>query len=414
MGIEPTSRFRPSDPPFYWGKVHNNTSLTSKTLALLLAPMASVHKRPRSRYFQAAFRDHQGRLIMRSTKVTDRAKALTITLEWERLAKNADELVEAQVLKVISGLMERVGSEAIRTPSTRDFLHEWIRGKELHRSEGTATRYRSVVEGFLKHLGRKATRPLSSVAPRDVQSFLERRLEGGCAPSTISVDGKTLRGAFNHAVKQGLLSGNPADAVELPACNSVKRGTFTPTEIGILLEATEGEWVDLILIAYYTGARLSDCTQMKWADVDLAAGTLTYAVKKKGGAEQQVPLHEQLEARLVSLAGQDEPTEYIMPGMAQKGQGGRHGLSESFKRIMRRAGLDLQIVQGGGRRKLARRTFHSLRHSFTSALANAGVPEELRMKLTGHSSKDVHRGYTHLELETLRQAIGRIPSVNES
>ncbi|MDE0822204.1 MAG: hypothetical protein OSA95_13855 [Opitutales bacterium] len=42
------------------------------------------------------------------------------------------------------------------------------------------------------------------------------------------------------------------------------------------------------------------------------------------------------------------------------------------------------------------------------------MPEELRMKLTGHSSKDVHRGYTHLELETLRKAIGRIPSVNES
>jgi hypothetical protein len=36
------------------------------------------------------------------------------------------------------------------------------------------------------------------------------------------------------------------------------------------------------------------------------------------------------------------------------------------------------------------------------------------MKLTGHSSKDVHRGYTHHELATLRQAIGRIPSVNES
>jgi integrase len=77
---------------------------------------------------------------------------------------------------------------------------------------------------------------------------------------------------------------------------------------------------------------------------------------------------------------------------------------------MRRAGLDLQIVQGGGKRKLARRTFHSLRHSFTSTLANAGVPEELRMKLTGHSSKEVHRGYTHLELDTLRKAIGTIPA----
>ena len=374
--------------------------------------MASVHKRPRSRYFHAAFRDHQGRLVMRSTKVTDRAKALTITLEWERLAKNADELVEAQALKVISGLMERVGSEAIRTPSTSDYLREWIRGKELHRSEGTATRYASVVEGFLNHLGRKATRPLTSVAPRDVQSFLELRLEAGCAPSTISVDGKVLRGAFNHAVKQGLLPSNPADAVELPTRNSIKRGVFTPTEVGILLAAAQGEWVSLILIAYYTGARMSDCTRMKWADVDLTAGTLTYAVKKKGGVEQQVPLHEHLEAHLVSLADKDEPTEYIMPGMAPKGSGGRHGLSEGFKRIMRKAGLDLQVVQGGGRRKLARRTFHSLRHSFTSALANAGVPEEVRMKLTGHSSKDVHRGYTHHELETLRKAIGTIPSIS--
>ena len=103
-----------------------------------------------------------------------------------------------------------------------------------------------------------------------------------------------------------------------------------------------------------------------------------------------------------------------MPKMALLGPGGRHGLSEGFKRIMRRAGLALQIVQGGGKRKLARRTFHSLRHSFTSALANAGVPEELRMKLTGHTSKNVHRGYTHHEMGTLRQAIGNIPSVNGS
>ena len=376
--------------------------------------MASVHKRRRSRYFQAAFRDDKGKLIIRSTKVTERAKALTISLEWERLAKNADELVEAQALKVISGLMERVGSEAIRTPSTNDFLQGWIRGKELHRSEATATRYRAIVEKFLNHLGHKATRPLTSVAPKDVQSFLELRIEEGCSPSTISIDGKTLRGAFNHAMKQGLIPNNPADAVELPARNSVKRGIFTPTEVGMLLEAAQGEWRDLILIAYYTGARLSDCTRMKWGDVDLAGGTLTYTVKKKGGAEQQVPLHEHLEAHLYSLASQDEPTEYIMPKMALLGPGGRHGLSEGFKRVMRKAGLALQTVQGGGKRKLARRTFHSLRHSFTSALANAGVPEEVRMKLTGHSSKNVHRGYTHLEMETLREAIGNIPSVNGS
>ena len=77
-----------------------------------------------------------------------------------------------------------------------------------------------------------------------------------------------------------------------------------------------------------------------------------------------------------------------MPHMASLKPGGRHGLSEGFKRIVRKVGLDLQTVQGGGARKISRRTFHALRHSFTSALANAEVAPELRMKLTGHSIRD--------------------------
>ena len=44
---------------------------------------------------------------------------------------------------------------------------------------------------------------------------------------------------------------------------------------------------------------------------------------------------------------------------------------------------------------ISKRTFRALRHSFTSALANAEVAPELRMKLTGLSSEAIHRGYTH-------------------
>jgi integrase len=53
----------------------------------------------------------------------------------------------------------------------------------------------------------------------------------------------------------------------------------------------------------------------------------------------------------------------------------------------------------------------SIRHSFTSALANAGVPPELRMKLTGHKSAEIHRGYTHMEMETLKDAIKKLPKL---
>ena len=75
------------------------------------------------------------------------------------------------------------------------------------------------------------------------------------------------------------------------------------------------------------------------------------------------------------------------------------------------AEIDLQTVQGKGKRKFSRRTFHSLRHSFSSALANAGISEEVRMRLTGHSSRDIHAHYTHLNIEPLKNAITMLPKL---
>ena len=54
-------------------------------------------------------------------------------------------------------------------------------------------------------------------------------------------------------------------------------------------------------------------------------------------------------------------------------------------------------------------TFHSLRRSFNSALANAGLPKEVRMKLTGHSTKAMNEVYTHIQIDTLKNAVGALP-----
>jgi integrase len=54
------------------------------------------------------------------------------------------------------------------------------------------------------------------------------------------------------------------------------------------------------------------------------------------------------------------------------------------------------------------KSFHSLRHSFNSALANAGVARELRQVQTGHASERMNEIYTHRELEPMREAIEAI------
>lgn len=376
--------------------------------------MASVHRRPRSPYFFAAFRGPDGRLVLRSTKQTDRAPALAVALELERAAKIAKrgELVESQARDILADIMKRADTgETLRSVSIADHFRQWLATKEARKSAGTAERYGCVVDGFLACLGKRAAKPLTALVAKDVDAFLDARLKAGISPSTACLDVRIIRTALNAARRKGLIPTNPAEAVELPDVESVERGTFTPAEVKMLVDAAKGEWQTLILAAYFTGARLGDCCRVAWEDVDLIGGTLAYT-QAKTGLKLTVPLHPELLAHLETLASTDKPSPFVMPDMADKKPGGRKGLSESFKVIVRRAGLDLQTVQGGGTRMISKRTFHALRHSFTSALANAGVAPELRMKLTGHKSEAIHAGYTHHELETLRAAVGKLPGLN--
>jgi integrase len=374
--------------------------------------MASVFRRKRSKYWYAGWRDADGTFHLRSTKQTERSKALGLALEWERIDKKTakGEMVETQVRQVINDILEKVGESIIEIPTIRTWFAEWMREKEASKTEKTAERYKTVVDAFLKHLEKRADKSLAALVPRDIQSFIAKRQEDGVSASTANLDGKIIRSALHRARRQGIIPTNPAEAVDLPKKQSIERGVFNPVEIGLLVDAAEAEWKTVIMFGYYTGARLGDCTKMEWEKLDLAQGTLQF-LETKTQKWNTIPLHPDLQLHLTQLAGIDKAQKFITPRMACQGPGGRHGLSEGFKRVVLKAGLDLQTVKGGGVREISRRTFHALRHSFTSALANAGVAPELRMKLTGHKSAKVHGGYTHLELKTLKAALKKLPSL---
>jgi len=53
--------------------------------------------------------------------------------------------------------------------------------------------------------------------------------------------------------------------------------------------------------------------------------------------------------------------------------------------------------------------FHDLRHTFNTRLMEAGVMQEIRKALMGHSSgEDVNSIYTHVELPAKREAIRKL------
>jgi hypothetical protein len=71
--------------------------------------------------------------------------------------------------------------------------------------------------------------------------------------------------------------------------------------------------------------------------------------------------------------------------------------------------LDLRTVKRAGKRMFSRRTFHSLSHPSSSGMPNKGVSAEVRRGVTGHKSTREHQKYTHLEMDTRRAAVEKIP-----
>ena len=375
--------------------------------------MASIHRRPNSKFWHASWYDANGRQVMRSTKQADRKKALAVAVEFERAERLAKDtkVSETQFRKVLNDIMARSGSpERLRTTSVRDWLNEWLRRKGAKRSEETTDRYQGVINTFLAELGQRADAPLGEIRPTDIDEHLTRRL-GSSSVKTARLHLEVIRSALELARRQGLLDTNPAEAVENPEGKGETHEPFTNAEVAMLINAASPEWRTLILLGARTGVRLVTLASLRWDQVDLTTGVLKIANPDKRGNAVAIPLHPDLQTCLEGLASTDTPEEYVMPSLAGFESGGKRGLSRQFHRLMLEAGVDRREVVNPAGRSFAKRSFHSLRHTFVSDLANSGSNPEIRRKLTGHKTASVHDLYTHLEHETLRLAVHAIPGL---
>ena len=371
--------------------------------------MASIHKVAKSPYWYCAYTLPDGRRAFRSTKQRDRKKAGDVarTLEKATERARAGELTEIQVRKLLDSVLESVGQSPVQRETVRTFLLAWLGGKQLSTRPAVHAHYRKSIEGFLASLGPKADRSLNAVVPADIAHFRDmRRSLDRISNGTLAHDIKTIRATFTDARRQGLILINPAEAIPLPTTRPLERVVFTLSELTALLTVASPEWRTLILCGYYLGGRLSDMATLNWDAIDLTKNVIVYT-QSKTRRRVEIPIHQELEEYLLAIAG-DTRGGPLCPTLAVTRIDGRNGLSNRFSALMARAGIDRAQVQSG-RNKFSRKSFHSLRHSFASALANAGVASEIRMKLSGHKNLGVHQRYTHHELAPLRAAIDALP-----
>ena len=377
--------------------------------------MPSLHRRPESPFWVAAYTDAKGRRLKKSTKTSNRALAMKIAVEWENaaVAGRAGRLVESQCRRVLSEIHEQATGEPLNFFTCGQWLDEWVEGKTGATSERTLLKYRQICRDFIDHLGERAKAPINAISQRDVRSFRDSLAKTGLSPSTVNQTvRKVLSAPFAAAMRAGYLTVNPCSGVEaLIESGEQKKDVFTSSQVFDLYKAAEGDWKGVILTGYFTGLRLTDVVQLHWEAINLEEKVIRIRTRKTG-ATVVIPLAEDLEKWLHSQA-RGIGKAPVFPSLVKQNGGGKTGLSMQFKTIMKRAGVEGRIVRSriekSAGRTLNSLSFHSLRHSFNSALANAGVSQEIRQKLTGHATAAMNARYTHYEVEPLRTAVEKLP-----
>jgi integrase len=384
----------------------------------------------RSPFFYCQYRCGDGRWLKKSTKIKikpdkgekrkdgspksradKRAEAWEVCLrfqEAEDLGKNG-LFTQEHAKKILDEILQRTTGERLNTYKARDWFAHWLEQKEQVRAGKTLERYRQVVRDFVESLGRRADLSLAHISSKDVLAYRKSVIDSGKRARTANLSIKVISAAFNAAVRQHVIDSNPATALESLKVRSDEKGTFTPRQVSALVAEAQGDdWKNAILFGYFTGARLSDIANMKWEAINWNKKLIRF-VASKTGKQVLVPLHPELERALLKSAGIGSAP--MFPALAGKGTGGRYGLSGQFSAIMEKAGIEGKLTEASGGRTLSSLSFHSLRHSFNSALANRGVPQEIRQKLTGHATAAMNEIYSHHEIETLRAAVAQLPEV---
>jgi integrase len=413
--------------------------------------MASLRKQKTSNvwYAQYYIRDESGELrqVRKSTGQTNKKKAKEAAVSLERAAHGAIEAGSDKAMRAKAILAEAVGElerETFTTLSARKHLAkllaiatgeemtaytletwsaEWLRRKARDSSKATMARYTSHAEAFLSWLGdERRKKPLESITGQDVRRWQESLTDAGRAGKTVLSYIKDVGAIFRAAIREGIVSFNPCGTTisDINTDDSQERRPFTHDEVAALIAAAPSEeWRGLVLVASFTGLRLGDAARLSWESVDLEKKMIVLipSKTKRKKREVRIPIQDDLLAYLEAAPVHDDsPTAPVFPKLAKTPVNTKSGLSASFVGIMFAAEVDRgkpsREAEGKGKGRVTyERGFHSLRHTFTSWLRNAGVSEEDRMALTGHSTRESHQIYSHADEKASQAAIAKLPSL---
>ena len=217
-----------------------------------------------------------------------------------------------------------------------------------------------------------------------------RHSEKCITETTVNRDLEALRHLLFWAVDEGFLTTNPLSHPPLVRERRKPQKVMSLMEEELLLSAAAPHLQLIIVAALETGMRRGEILGQRWEHVDLSRGILQVTRSKTAeGEAREIPLTTRLQ-KILTPRYEPEGLVFTFRGQPIR------AVKTAWKKAIFRAGIRYY-------------RFHDLRHTFNTRLMEAGVIQDVRKAIMGHSSgEDVHAIYTHVELPAKREAIRKL------
>jgi len=207
----------------------------------------------------------------------------------------------------------------------------------------------------------------------------------------------TLHDALESAVKWGLLSRNPVDAVNAPRFQRPEWHTLSEDEFNTFLDAAkETPYFALFYTALFTGMRRSELLALRWSDVDfllcqlyvnrtlhhLRDGSTVFRSPKTTQGRRMIALSPSTVSILLAHRGQVEAMHLMLGTALQESDlvfsdFGKPLLPDTITHAW------MKLVRRNG---LGNIRLHDARHTHASLLLKQGVHPKIVQERLGHAS----------------------------
>ena len=250
-------------------------------------------------------------------------------------------------------------------------------------------------------LGRKDIHSVTKAHIRDLQKSLSSK---GKAPKTVNGIIQLLTAIINHAIKEKDINiTNPCTGVKRLKTDDKRERYLSLDEVRQLIEEVRDNEIlyHFTKMALMTGARLESVLHIQKKDINLNANSVTIHDLKSGGTYTGF-YDDAYKAEIKEHIKHLKANDYFVGGSSTKTA--TRTIQRHLKPILDRLfneGLDVRDAKN-------RVVIHTLRHTFASQLAIAGVPILTIKNLMNHADIAQTMRYAKLAPDQGAEAVKRL------